>query len=125
MERLRAKLASITATHGVYLDDTTSLDLHQNMEEEEQQVVHRFPRVPSSRFFGSNRRSQRVDLGKTSKQGMHWHPFMVKRCLYCCHQSSKAYEMVKESNRSGLSVDASCTLDILSRMAQAYDSPPR
>ena len=43
MDRLRAKLASITVSHGVCLDDTTSLDLHQIMEEEEQQVVHRFP----------------------------------------------------------------------------------
>lgn len=110
MDRLRAKLASITASHGVCLDDTTSLDLHQIMEVE-QQVVHRFPRGSFQQIFWQQQKESACRFGK-DEQGMHWHPFMMKWCLCRCHQSSKAYEMIRESNRSGPSVDASCPLDI-------------
>ena len=51
MDRLRGKLAAITDSYGVSLDDTTSSDQYQIMEEEEQQVAYRFPQGSFQQIF--------------------------------------------------------------------------
>ena len=43
IERLWAKLTQITANVGVSLDESTTSDLHQVMQEEEEQVAQKFP----------------------------------------------------------------------------------
>ena len=81
MDRLRAKLAAITDSHGVSLDDTTSSDLYQIMEEEEQQVAHRFPQGSFQQIFWQQQKESASRSGK-DKRGMRWHPLMVNIILY-------------------------------------------
>ena len=64
MDRLRAKLAAITDSHGVSLDDTTSSDLYQIMEEEEQQVAHRFPQGSFQQIFWQQQKESASRSGK-------------------------------------------------------------
>ena len=96
LDRLQAKLASLTASHGVSMDENTSSDLHKIMEEEEEQVLGRFPRGSFQHIFWQQQKEAASQSGK-DKQGMRWHPLMVKWCLYLRHQSSKAYETLRQS----------------------------
>ena len=96
IERLRAKLTQITANVGVSLDESTTSDLHQVMQEEEEQVAQKFPPGSFQDIFWQQQKEAASRSGK-EKRGMRWHPLMVKWCLYLRHQSSKAYETLRES----------------------------
>ena len=78
------------------LDDSTTLDLHQIMLEEEEQVAQKFPPGSFQDIFWQQQKEAASRSGK-EKRGMRWHPLMIKWCLYLRHQSSKAYETLRES----------------------------
>ena len=96
IKRLRSKLTNIVASHGILLDESTTNDLQQVMQEEEEQVVKKFPQGSFQLTFWQQQKAAASRSGN-NKQGMRWHPLMVKWCLYLRHQSSKAYECLRES----------------------------
>ena len=96
VERLQAKLTRITASVGVPLDDSTTSDLHQIMLEEEEQVAQKFPPGSFQDIFWQQQK-EAASRSRKEKRGMRWHPLMIKWCLYLHHQSSKAYETLRES----------------------------
>ena len=93
LSRLRSKLSDLVEDHGVVLDTNTSSDLYQIMMEEDQQVQ----KSNSEDTFKSIFWQQQKDSLSRGKKGMRWHPLMIKWCLYLRHQSSKAYELLRES----------------------------
>lgn len=48
---------------------------------------------------------------------MRWHPLMIRWCLYLCHQSSKAYETLRQSGC--LHLPSQCTLRDYSHCVKA------
>ena len=107
VERLQAKITRITASVGVPLDDSTTSDLHQIMLEEEEQVAQKFSPGSFQDIFWQQQKEAASRSGK-EKRGMRWHPLMIKWCLYLRHQSSKAYEMLRESGC--IHLPSQCTL---------------
>ena len=93
VERLQAKLASVTALHGVTLDEETTSDLHHIMLEEEEQAVQQ---DGFQKIFWQQHKEAASRSGE-SKKGMRWHPLMVRWCLFLRHQSNKCYETLRES----------------------------
>ena len=92
IKKLQAKLANVTDRQGISLNADITSDLHQIMAEEKH-VMHTFLMAHCSKYSGSNRWRQHEDLVR--KKSMHWHPLMIKWCLYLCHQSSKYYETLR------------------------------
>ena len=94
MEHLREKLAAITESQGVAVEDVVHTDLHDIMVRESDSISQAFPEGSFARIFweqqldGASRKDRRV---------MRWHPLMVKWCLYLRHKSSGAYELLRDS----------------------------
>ena len=99
------KVAKTTASRGVSLDEQTTSDLHQIMQEEEQQMLQGFPQDSFQHIFWQQ---QKGAASKEDKQGMRWHPLIIKCCLYLRHQSSKGYETLRESGC--VQLPSQCTL---------------
>ena len=66
------------------------------MLEEEEQVAQKFPPGYFQHIFWQQQKKAASRSAK-EKRGMCWHPLMIKWCLYLRHQSSKAYETLRES----------------------------
>ena len=94
MERLKTKLSSIIATQGITQDEEMSSDLVTMMKEEEEQVFKTYAEGSFQQIFWNQ---QKKAASKSDKRGMRWHPLFIKWCLYLRHQSSKAYETLRES----------------------------
>ncbi len=94
IERLKAKLADVIAKRGVSLESETTSDLHQVMQDEEQQALSKFPPGSFQYVFWQQ---QKEAASRKDSRGMRWHPAMIKWCLYLRHHSSKAYEMIRQS----------------------------
>ena len=90
VERLQA---SVTALHGVTLDEETTSDLHHIMLEEEEQAVQQ---DGIQKIFWQQHK-EAASRSRESKKGMRWHPLMVRWCLFLRHQSNKCYETLRES----------------------------
>ena len=96
IERLRAKLTQITANVGVSCGmRAQSQTCIRSCKKRRSRWHKSFPQAPFSIFSGSNKRRLPPRSGK-EKRGMRWHPLMIKWCLYLRHQSSKAYETLRE-----------------------------
>ena len=63
------------------------------IEEEEHVVKENYSEDSFQRTFWE----QQKDASSNSGPGMCWHPLMIKWCLYLRHQSSKAYESLRDS----------------------------
>ena len=96
VERLKAKLTSITAREGVTLDGNMSTDLITIMTEEQETMMQKFPQGSFQQIFWQQQMDA-VSRKGNRKQGIRWHPLMIKWCLYLRHQSSKAYEALRDS----------------------------
>ena len=94
MSRLKLKLEKVIYQRGVTVDDDMSTDLCTIMKEEQQHVEKEFPQGSFQRIFWDQ---QREVTTKRDPRGMRWHPLMIKFCLYLRHQSSKAYETIRQS----------------------------
>ena len=95
IKRLKAKLSKLIETSGVLLDSETSSDLQTIMEEETRIDQHE---ESFKSVFWSQQREALIREGScSSKKGMRWHPLMIRWCLYLKHQSSKAYETLRQS----------------------------
>ena len=93
VNKLRNKLTSLVETDGITLDEVMSSDFHQIIREEDQKVKELFPVDSFKNIFWDH---QKQNLQRTGDR-VRWHPLMIKWCLYLRHQSSKAYEAIRES----------------------------
>lgn len=93
ISRLRTKLTKITESHGIPLDEEISNDFRQIMEEEESNVKEKYPEGSFKAMFWS----QQKEAAERPSRGMCWHPLMVRWCIYLRHQSSKAYQTLRDS----------------------------
>ena len=93
--RLTTKMEELTANSGVNLDDDLNDDLIKTMmTEEEKSVLEQHPEGSFLHLFWKH---QKEALCRNPK-GMRWHPMMIRWCLYLRHQSSKAYDVLRESS---------------------------
>lgn len=58
-------------------------------------------------------KQQKESMSK-QKNGMHWHPLMIRWCLYLRHMSGKAFETLRESG-----LPSQCTLRDYSHCVQS------
>ena len=94
LARLKLKLEEVIYQRGVTIDDEMSTDLCSIMNEEQQHVEKEFSEGSFQRIFWDQ---QREVTTKRDPRGIRWHPLMIKFCLYLRHQSSKAYETLRQS----------------------------
>uniref|UniRef100_A0A1X7UPQ6 Uncharacterized protein n=1 Tax=Amphimedon queenslandica TaxID=400682 RepID=A0A1X7UPQ6_AMPQE len=83
INNLEEKIAKITDKEGVDMDDETSHDIYQ-MVQDEQSVIEKLPDDSFQSIFW---RQQREAAEKHPK-AMRWHPLMIQWCLYLRHISS-------------------------------------
>ena len=92
-DRLKAKIASMTESQGVALDEQTSSDFDTIMKKVEPEVKKSYPEGSFQQLFWDQQRQ----ASARQKNGRRWHPMMIKWCIYLHHQSSKAYEALRDS----------------------------
>ena len=92
--RLREKLEEKIATQAILIDEDTDADMRTVMAEEEGQLFKRFPEGFFQRLFWEE---QKKAAAKKNMCEVHWHPLMIKFCLYLRHQSPKGYETLRDS----------------------------
>ena len=94
MKRLEEKLQAVIKERGISVDAQVSSDLRQIMEDCSAKVSEEFPEGSLPRIFWEQ---QLKAASCGDKRQMRWHPAMVKWCLYLRHQSSTAYETLRQS----------------------------
>ena len=94
LKRLEAKLAEMVEKNGVTIDDALSEDMCKMVAENDRRVQEEFKEDTFQYIFW---KQQREAMGKegVKRNGIHWHPLIIKWCLYLCHQSSKAYNTAR------------------------------
>ena len=88
---LQEKLRESTEVEGEEVDESTSADLKQIMEDNDDSILKQYPK---GSFLWTQ---QKEALAKNSTKGMRWHPLMIRWCLYLRHHSNKAYEVLREA----------------------------
>ena len=96
IKRLTGKLDFTLQKEGIALDDDMSSDFCHIMNEEENFVASSFPPDSFQRIFWQHQKDCIARLGK-KKNGVRWHPLMIKFCIYLRHISSKSYEVLRQS----------------------------
>ena len=94
IDRLKEKLSTIIADQSVVLDEGTSKDIKEIMQEEEEQVTKSFDEGSFQQIFWQQ---QKEAASKSDKRGIRWHPLIIKWCLYLRHLSGKGYETLRDS----------------------------
>ncbi len=93
MKRLREKIAKIIEEKGVSVDEETESDLMEIVRLEDDGMKKSYPEDSFQMLFWK----QQQEASKRSSKGMRWHPLFIKWCIYLRHQSSKAYETLRDS----------------------------
>ena len=91
---LQEKLRESTEVEGEEVDESTSADLKQIMEDNDDSILKQYPKESFLYLFWTQ---QKESLAKNSTKGMRWHPLMIRWCLYLRHHSNKAYEVLREA----------------------------
>lgn len=89
---LEKQLMEMTKVKGVAVNYELHSDLVSIAQENQQRILDRHPEGSFQQLFWK----QQFQAPSSSK-GMRWHPTMVKWCLYLCHQSPRAYELLRSS----------------------------
>ena len=92
ISNMESKISDIISEEGIELDDETTLDLQQIMTEQESNIN----KLPEDSFRRIYWRQQKEAFTR-HKNGIRWHPLMIRWCLYLHHLSSKAYTTLRES----------------------------
>ena len=87
----KEKLRERIEVEGQQMDEETSSDLKQIMDENNNQIEAQYPKDSFMYLFW---RQQREAVAKKDLRGMRWHPLMIRWCLYLRHHSNKAYEVL-------------------------------
>lgn len=77
----------------VILDEETTTDFNKIMDNEEAAVKEKYPEGSFQHIFWMQQRQASSRPGK----GRRWLPLMIRWCIYLRHQSSKAYNTLRES----------------------------
>ena len=94
MQRVQHRLAVAIKEEGISVDESMHGDLRQIMEKCANKVTSEHPVGSLARVFWE----QLLKAASCSNQRqMRWHPLIVKWCLYLRHQSSSAYETMRQS----------------------------
>lgn len=75
------------------VDEETEHDLLEIVRLEDDGVKKAHPEGSFQMLFWK----QQQEASKRSAKGMRWHPLFIKWCIYLRHQSSKAYETLRDS----------------------------
>ena len=81
---LQEKLRESTEVEGEKVDESTSADLQQIMEDNDTSILKQYPKESFLYLFWTQ---QKEALTKSSTKGMRWHPLMIRWCLYLRHHS--------------------------------------
>ena len=92
--RLEEKLRERIELEGEQVDELTSTDLKQIMEENDRGIEAQYPKDSFMYLFW---KQQREALAKKDLRGMRWHPLMIRWCLYLRHHSNKAYKVLRDA----------------------------
>ena len=101
--QLQQTLDRYIQTDGVKVDDTTNKDLYTIMTRNSSSVLSADERFKSI-FW---QQQMKASLAK-SKQGIRWHPAIIRWCLYLHHRSSGAYSTLR--NSGVIALPSECTL---------------
>ena len=93
LSHLEIKLQEAIDQQAVTVDEETDSDIRAIMEEEKGQVLNNYAEGSFQRIFWDQ---QKAATSKKDLRRIHWHP-LIKFCLYLHHQSSKAYETLRDS----------------------------
>ena len=93
LRRREDRIAALIAREGVSLDAETTDDLSTIMTEQNASIAQKYPPNSFQRVFWE----QQKEASCGNRHGMRWHPAMIKWCLFLRHQSSKAYELLRDS----------------------------
>lgn len=94
VSRLESKIQAATNKTGITVNDTLHEDLKEMMSATSAMVQSRYPPGSFQRQFWEQ---QLKAASCKDTRGMRWHPLMVRWCLYLRHQSSSAYELLRDS----------------------------
>lgn len=89
---LEAKINDIICKEGIEFDDETTSDLRQIMMEHDS-IISKFPEDSFQPIYWK----QQKEAVEKHKNGIRWHPLMIRWCLYLHHLSSKAYATLRET----------------------------
>ena len=96
IKRLKLKLQNVIQRDGVILDEEISSDMEEIMKAESHSITSTFPKDSFQHIFWSQQQ-ENIHKEGSHKNGIRWHPLIIKLCLYLRHQSSKAYESLRSS----------------------------
>ena len=93
ISRLKKKLAKLTETHGITLDNDTASDIKAIMDAEEHRVKKDHGEGSFLRLFWQTQK----EAASGPACGRRWHPMIIKWCIYLRHQSSKSYDTLRHT----------------------------
>lgn len=115
IKRMSKKIEmAMSDTNTCTLDDEMSNDMLCIMDEQDGMVNSKYPPNFFLSIFWNTQKRHASKEGKC-KNGVRWHPLMIKWCLFLKHQSSKAYETLRQS---GISLPSQRTLRDYSNAVQ-------
>ena len=95
LKKLESKLSEMVERNGVILEEELSADMCKLMDENDSQVQEEYKEDTFHIIFW---KQQREAIGRGVKRnGIRWHPLIIKWCLYLRHQSSEAYDTIREA----------------------------
>ena len=78
----------------IVLNETEHSDMLEIMREHHDRVINSYPEDSFQRIFWV---SQFNAAKAKSQNGFRWNPAIIKWCLYLCHKSSSAYELLRKT----------------------------
>ena len=91
--RMKEKIARHTDKHAIEVENEIDEDMHEMIKELGEKVTQENSEGSFLRLFWQ----QQKEAASRPGRGRRWHPMMVRWCIYLRHQSSKAYDTLRES----------------------------
>ena len=94
--RLEKKISDALEKDSVVLDSEISMDMSSIMDKEDSVIKNTYKEGTFQYIFW-NQQKEAIGKEGAKKNGIRWHPLIIKWCLYLRHQSSKAYDTLRDS----------------------------
>ena len=91
---LESKLKERIELEGEQVEESMSADLEQIIRENDHHIEAQYGKDTFMHLFW---KQQKDALSRKNTKGMRWHPLMIRWCLYLRHQSSKAYDTLRDA----------------------------